>query len=109
MRCVSVGDEFRQRLTDDAGEFESVAGKTGSDQHVREFRMPIDDEVMVGCQSIHAEGMPSRSRVELRQNRADKVANGIDVEFVDIAIHVQWICNRLSTRMFGDLHRFSVD
>ena len=65
-----MSSEVREDFADDAAEFESVTGKSGSDRHLRMGGMAFDDKVEVGRAGVEAGGGVHQRTVQSRQEPA---------------------------------------
>ena len=69
-QCRSASkSEFRERLADSGRELEAVSRKAGRENEVREIRVPVDEEVFVGCHRVEA-SFGSQNSVERTWQRA---------------------------------------
>ena len=55
---MALQDQIGERLAEDAGELEAVAGEAGYEEDIFVLRMPIDEKMFVGRHGVEANASP---------------------------------------------------
>jgi hypothetical protein len=93
-----IGQNFAQH----GGEFESMAGEPGGDDHLIMIGMKVDDEMFVRGHRVKASAVTRIARGDAGQVFTEKLFYSCEVGVVAFAGRVQRVKDLLSSGVFGD-------